>query len=435
LHNDENFCCNGLIAADRSIHPALNEVKKVYQNIYFKAKDISKGIITVENLFDFTDLNQYAFRWELYRNGEKIKEDAFAVELAPHQQKDITLNVPSIATQDGSEYYINIQATNKWGTAMLEAGHVVATEQFKLSGDYFSRKNIASGNLQVKKEANKLSFHSGDVFGEIDLQSGTFTNYAKIDGVRLSQFPEPYFWRAPTDNDFGNGMPAKLGIWRSAHQNRKIKNIVVGDQTKEGVEVKVEYELTDIAVPYTVEYLIHNDGSVQVTASMDMEGRSLAELPRFGMRLTLPSFFTTIQYYGRGPWENYSDRNESAFVGLYKDDVKNQYCNGYIRPQESGYKTDVRWFSLTDQNGRGYRFEGIQPICFSAINHSTESLDPGMTKKQQHPSDLPPDQNIHVQVDYKQRGVGGDNSWGALPHERYRLLDKKYTYSYTIQLL
>jgi beta-galactosidase len=122
-------------------------------------------------------------------------------------------------------------------------------------------------------------------------------------------------------------------------------------------------------------------------------------------------------------------------MGVYGDDVKNQYCNTYVRPQESGYKTDVRWFSLTNTKGSGVMFEGLQPICFSAINHSTESLDPGMTKKQQHPSNLPPDDNVYVQIDYKQRGVGGDNSWGALPHEKYRLLDKKYTYSYTIKLL
>ncbi len=167
---------------------------------------------------------------------------------------------------------------------------------------------------------------------------------------------------------------------------------------------------------------------------MDMTGRDLPELPRFGMRLDLPQQYSNLSYYGRGPWENYSDRNESAFVGLYSDDVKNQYAVNYIRPQESGYKTDVRWFMLTDKEGRGYKFTGVQAICFSAINHSTESLDPGMTKKQQHPSNLPPDQRVYVNIDYKQRGVGGDNSWGALPHDQYRLLDKKYSYSYIIQL-
>ena len=168
---------------------------------------------------------------------------------------------------------------------------------------------------------------------------------------------------------------------------------------------------------------------------MDMTGRDLPELPRFGMRMQLPGMFDSLQYYGRGPFENYSDRNRASFVGLYTDNVKNQFTANYIRPQENGYKTDVRWLSLTSNKGNGIMIRGVQPICFSAINHSTESLDPGMTKKQQHPSDLRPDDNVYLQIDLKQRGVGGDNSWGALPHDQYRLLDKKYSYSYIISLI
>jgi beta-galactosidase len=166
-----------------------------------------------------------------------------------------------------------------------------------------------------------------------------------------------------------------------------------------------------------------------------MTGRELPELPRFGMRMQVRDEYDSLRYSGRGPWENYSDRKESAFVGVYSDNAKDQYYKGYIRPQESGYKTDVRWFSLTNENGRGFLFKGMQPICFSAIDHSTEDLDPGMTKKQQHPTDLPPENAIYINIDLKQRGVGGDDSWGALPHEKYRLLDKKYSYSYVISLI
>ncbi len=434
LRNDENFCANGLIAANRTPHPGLFEVKKVYQNIYFSSASIGSGIVTVKNLFDFTNLDQYNFKWQLIRNGKKIKEESFHVELAPHQQKDITLAVPMIKSVEGTEFYVNIIATTKNATVLVAGDHEIATEQFKLSGDYFAKSNSASGTLQIKKEEGKLSFQSGSISGEIDLKSGTVRNYKSKEGMQLNRFPEPYFWRAPTDNDFGSGMPSNLGIWRSAHQTKKIKAITAGEQNSEGISVKVEYELTGIAVPYSIEYFIQNDGSIKVTASMDMTGRDLPELPRFGMRLDLPQQYSNLSYYGRGPWENYSDRNESAFVGLYSDDVKNQYAVNYIRPQESGYKTDVRWFMLTDKEGRGYKFTGVQAICFSAINHSTESLDPGMTKKQQHPSNLPPDQRVYVNIDYKQRGVVGDNSWGALPHDQYRLLDKKYSYSYIIQL-
>lgn len=207
-----------------------------------------------------------------------------------------------------------------------------------------------------------------------------------------------------------------------------------GDQGTDGLPVKIEYELA-IGVPYTVEYLVQNDGAIRVTSSMDMTGRNLPELPRFGIRMELPQQYSNLNYYGRGPWENYSDRNTASFVGLYKDSVKNQYTWNYIRPQEAGYKTDVRWVSLTNNNGRGLLIEGLQPICFSAINNSTEDLDPGLTKKQQHPTDIKPRRNVFLNIDLKQRGVGGDNSWGALPHEPYRLLDKKYSYSYVMKLV
>ncbi|MGF2411044.1 MAG: glycoside hydrolase family 2 TIM barrel-domain containing protein, partial [Ferruginibacter sp.] len=435
LLNDENFCSNGLIAANRTVHPGLNEVKKVYQNILFTAKDIATGIVTIKNIFDFTNLDQYNFKWQLISNGAKIKEESFNVTLAPHQQKDITLAIPMIKSMEGTEFYVNIIATTKKATDLVAAGHEIAIEQFKSGGDYFAKSNSTTGTLQIKKEDSKISFQSGNISGEIDLKSGTVRNYKLKEGMQLNRFPEPYFWRAPTDNDFGSGMPNNLGIWRSAHQNKKVKTVTAGEQNSEGLSVKVAYELTGIAVPYSIEYFIQNDGSIKVTASMDMTGRDLPELPRFGMRMQLPGWYDSLQYYGRGPFENYSDRNTASFVGLYNDNVKNQFTSNYIRPQESGYKTDTRWLSLTNKKGSGILIEGIQPICFSALGHSTESLDPGMTKKQQHPSDVRPDNNVYVQIDYKQRGVGGDDSWGALPHNQYRLLDKKYTYSYIIKLI
>jgi beta-galactosidase len=435
LQNDENFCANGLIAADRTPHPGLYEVKKVYSKIQFKAKDVSKGIITVENLYDFTNLDQFNYKWELMGNGEKVKDGSFAVSVAPHQSKDVILQVPMFKSVEGTEYYLNVYAFAKNATDLVPAGHEIAREQFKTAGDYFAKSNASSDNkLQVTKDANRLSFTSGNVKGEFDLRQGRLTRYSN-QSAGINDFPEPYFWRAPTDNDFGNGMPANLGIWRNAHVNRIVKSVTAGDQTNEGLPLKVVYELAGIGVPYTIEYFIQNDGAVRVTSSIDMTGRDLPELPRFGMRMQLPPQYSNLKYYGRGPWENYSDRNSASFVGLYNDSVKNQYTWNYIRPQEGGYKTDVRWVSLTNNDGKGLMIEGIQPICFSAINNSAEDLDPGLTKKQQHPTDIKPRSNVFLNIDLKQRGAGGDNSWGALPHEQYRLLDKKYSYSYVIKLI
>jgi len=434
LQNDENFCANGLVAANRTVHPGLLEVKKVYQNILFKQKDISKGMVTVQNLFDFTNLDQYNYKWELYRNGSKIKEETFAVNLEPHQQKDVQLSIPEL--KDDGEYFINVFAFTKNATDLVPAGHEIAREQFKMGGNYFAKVRPAEGKLEVKKVDNRLTFSSGNVKGEFDLRQGRFINYSKGNNRgSLNQFPEPYFWRAPTDNDFGNQMQVQLGIWRTAHVNRTVKNVTTGEQTAEGIPIKVEYELAGIKVPYVIEYFIQNNGAIRVTSSIDMTGRDLPELPRFGMRMQLPSQFDNLSYYGRGPWENYSDRNTASFIGLYKDDVGNQYTWNYIRPQEAGYKTDVRWLSLTNEKGNGVLIEGTQPICFSAIHNQSEDLDPGLTKKQQHPTDIKPRGNVYLNVDLKQRGVGGDNSWGALPHEQYRLLDKKYSYSYVIRLV
>jgi beta-galactosidase len=432
--NDENFCANGLIAANRTPHPGLYEVKKVYQNIKFYAKDLSKGLITIKNNFSFISTAPYRFYWTLMENGKEIYRENINIQVAAGQQQDINLRIPADQVKPSAEYFVNVYGVTIADTEMIPAGHEVAREQFKLGGDFFAVKD-AAGTLTVTKEADKIIFQSGDIKGEFDLKGGYFRNYQGKGGFQPLRMPEPYFWRAPTDNDFGSGMPNSLGIWRSAHQGRKLKNVTVGEQTLSGLPIKLEYELTGIAVPYTIDFLIMNDGSIRVTASIDLNGRDLPEMPRFGMRTQLAPEYGHLQFYGRGPWENYTDRNTAAFIGQYAGSVQDQFTANYIRPQENGYKTDVRWLSLTNAAGHGIYIEGVQPICFSALHHSAESMDPGMTKKQQHPSDLRPDKNVYLHIDLLQRGVGGDDSWGALPHDQYRLRAKNYSYSYIIRIL
>ncbi len=432
LQNDENFCANGLVSADRTPHPGLYEVKKVYQNVLFKQRDLARGMITIHNLFDFTDLSNYSFKWELYRNGEKVKEAPFNVNLAPHQRKDVQIKIPAIKRE--GEYYLNVFAYTKKPAELLPVGHEIAREQFKLSGDYFASKTATTGGLKVSKEADLIRFKAGEIEGVFDTKLAKFNTLSSKGTQAIRQFPEPYFWRAPTDNDFGNQMQVKSSVWRAAHIDRIIKNVTVGEQNASGLPIKVEYELAAIAVPYTVDYLIKNDGSIQVTASIDMSDRNLPELPRFGMRMELQKEFDNLSFYGRGPWENYSDRNTSSFIGIYQDLVKNQLVP-YIRPQENGYKTDVRWIKLTNAQGKGIEVTGMQPIGFSALNNLSEDFDPGFTKKQQHPTDVKVRNEVYLNIDLKQRGVGGDNSWGKLPHDPYRLLEKKYSYSYILKLI
>ena len=292
-----------------------------------------------------------------------------------------------------------------------------------------------NNDFKLVRNDRRISFTAGSVKGEFDIRRGQFISYTINDKRVISGFPEPYFWRAPTDNDFGNRMPLTLGVWRNAHLNRVVKSVSVTDSTADHINVMVNYTLSDIDVPYKVEYSIRKDGSVKVTASMDMAGKSLPELPRFGMRMNLMNSYKNIAYYGRGPWENYSDRNLSSFIGYYTARADSMYTWNYIRPQESGYRTDVRWFEMSDAAGNGIHIEGEGPVCFSAWNMTDEDLDPGLTKKQQHPAEIKMRGNITLHVDYKQRGVGGDDSWGALPHTEYRLLDKQYSYSYIISLV
>lgn len=432
--NDENGVADGMLSSDRTPDPGAYEIKKVYQYILFGSNDIGRGNLTIENLYDFTNLNQYNFKWELLQNGVKIKDGSFDIDLAPHGKKQIKLNLPMFKAMAGTEFFLNVYATLKNATSLLPAGFEVAKEQFKYAGNFFAKSTKSENQLKVTTEGDKISFTAGNVSGEFDKKNGRFTKYSKS-VTNMNYFPEPYFWRAPTDNDFGNGMPERLGVWRNAHDGKKVLNVEVANPADSGLLVKVNYQLNAIAVPYQVSYLIGNDGAIKVTASMDMTGRELPELPRFGMRTSLPKAFENLKYYGRGPYENYSDRSSASFIGVYTDKVENQFYKGYIRPQESGNKTDVRWLSLTDNTGKGIEIVGSQPLSFTAINYQTEDLDPGLSKKQQHPTDLPVRNRVFLNIDLKQRGVGGDDSWGAYPHQQYRLLDKKYTYSYIIKIV
>ncbi|WP_281228690.1 glycoside hydrolase family 2 TIM barrel-domain containing protein [Flavobacterium aquiphilum] len=438
LHNDENFCANGLVSANRIPHPGLLEVKKVYQDIQFELKNETD--LLIKNYFRFTNLSNYTFKWELIKNGLKVKEGEFNLDVNPEETKEIKLDYG--AFDAGSEYFLNVYAFSKYDTPLVEKGHEFAREQFAIGkGSWFKNTSVAKNEVKLKYSVknNILSFENEKITGDFDLQKGELLKYMRKNdaNVIFTNFPSPYFWRAPTDNDFGSGMPSKLEIWKEASKDPKVISVNLDKKSSEGLLVKVAYQLAKVDVPYTVDYLIQNDGSIKVTAAIDMKGKDLPEMPRFGMRLKLNGAFDNLDYYGRGPWENYSDRNSASFMGEYSDKVINQFTRNYIRPQESGYKTDVRWLTLKNSKGEGMKIEGLQPIGFSALNIPTEDLDPGKNKAQRHPSDLDLDSKeaVYLHLDYKQRGLGGDDSWGRLPHDPYRLLNKQYSYSYIISLI
>lgn len=430
-HNDENFCCNGLVAPDRTPHPGLFEVKKAYQYIQFRVYKLTDGIITVKNMYDFTNLNNYNFKWELVKNGKKEAEGKFKIDLAPKLEKDVKIALPTLPFAPGKEYFINVYAYSNNATGVIPAGHEVAREQFAFTqNNYFTPIAAGTGKPTVTTQNNWIKVVAGKVTLNFNKQRGTLDGYS-VNGKRLiEQGPEINFWRSPTDNDFGNGMQHKSNIWRNAGENKRVKDVQVKEDGST-VSITVQYLLTDIASEYTLTYTVNADGALKIEAEYRAGTNELPEMPRFGMLFTLPLSFDNFSYYGRGPWENYSDRKFSSFIGEYQFKVADQVMP-YVRPQEFANRTDVRWLTLSNDSGQGIRVDGLQPLSVSALNNRPEDFDPGLTKKQQHPKDVFKRFNVTLAVDLAQRGVGGDDSWGRLPHEPYRLLDKTYKYGFVI---
>lgn len=432
--NDENFCHNGLVWPDRTPHPALKEVKKVYQDVNFKAVDLSKGLISVINEFHYTNLEDYTFKYQVLKNGEVIKSGDFEVNLAPESQKLVKLELPDMPASDGVEYLLNLMVYTKAGSDLLPQGTEIAREQFMSGeGKYFVNKvNATSGTVKVADGKDNVVLEAAGVFVDISKKTGLMSDYKSDGKPCFVAKPKPNFWRAPTDNDFGNGMPRKLSIWRAAGDNTSVKNVDVRQEGGKAI-VTVDMWLKDVASDYQIVYTLSGDGALGVNVAYKAGINPLPEMPRFGMIMSLPKTLENFTYYGRGPWENYNDRNFSSFIGIYESKVADQYVP-YTRPQENGYKTDLRWLTLTDNSGKGIRIEGLQPICASALQNWPEDFDPGFSKKNQHINNIYPNRDVVVlSVDLKQRGLGGDDSWGMYPHEQYLLKAKEYSYGYVIR--
>jgi beta-galactosidase len=434
----ENFCANGLIAPDRTLHPAIYEVKKVYQNIHFSDIDITSGKIHLKNDFSFINLNNYKFNWELVRNGEKLAEGDFEIDILPGKEKDIQLNLGRITFEPGTEYFLNVYARTKESKNLIPANYEIAKEQFTFkNNDYFTLPKVKNGAIVKIDSKASLEINAGQVTLVFNKNDGTLSKYLFKEVPILKVAPEINFWRAYTDNDYGSQFQITSNVWRCAGSNKTLKSFQVNESEGQLV-IDVTYHLSDINSDYKLKYTVYPDGSLGFYAIWKA-GMKLPEMPRFGMLFTLPDQYNHLSWYGRGPWENYSDRKTSAFIMKYNSTIEEQYSN-YVRPQEMGNKTDVRWMILTDKAGNGLRIEGLQPLSISALYNRPEDFDAGLTKKQMHMSDVPPSFSYQVKplhevilcVDLKQRGVGGDNSWGEQPHDEYRLMEDHYGYGFII---
>ncbi|KFC58920.1 beta-galactosidase [Flavobacterium gilvum] len=430
--NDENDCNNGLLLPDRTPNPAAFEVKKVYQDILFQPVDIKNGIIQIINDFGFTNLNTYNFKYEVLENGKIIKEGTIDVALSPKSKKDFKIDLPKIVSKPGVEYLLNVFACTKIGSEIVPQNFEIAREQFVIdNGNYFAKSIERNSSSKINEEKNEFVLNAGTVIVKISKTTGLITYYSSKGEKYFKQYPEPNFWRAPTDNDFGNKMPERNNIWRTAGQNSILENIqVIEENGKEYVVAKLK--LNDVDSDYTIKYSLSKDGALEVQPSFKRGSISLPDMPRFGMIFSLKGDFENLDYYGRGPWENYPDRNESSLKGIYQSKVADQYVP-YTRPQENGNKTDVRWFKLSNNKGNGLQVKGLQPLGMSTLNNYPSDFDPGLSKKNQHISDITPRNEVVVCVDLTQRGLGGDTSWGAYPHEQYLLKQSEYTYGFIIK--
>lgn len=432
--SDNNFLINGLISADYTPHPGMWEVKYAYQYVRFAAKDLSKRIFTITNYRDFKDLTDCQIEWTLSANGERVTSGILKdFNLAPHKKVDVKLPVSNFVPEAGVEYFVDFSVVLNKDLPFREKGYEVAHDQFQLP-DFTNAP-------QEKQSMAALSLSSDDakvvITGEnfsiaFDKANGEISSY-EINGMELFQKgPKVNFWRPCNDNDKGSNMIKRLGIWREVSQNVKLKNLETSQEKDNLVSLIATYELSAVKSSQTVVYTINGDGAINVESSFEMGSDKLPVMPRFGMRWELPVNFDNLSYFGRGPQENYCDRNNGTFVGQYSSKVADQYFN-YVRPQENGYKTQVRWFELRNENGVGLRISGAPQLGFSSLHNPIEDFDQVTHNDYRHTNDIVKKDGVFVTVDLKQMGVAGDNSWGATPYKEYLVPAQNYKFNFTIK--
>ncbi|WP_058302275.1 glycoside hydrolase family 2 TIM barrel-domain containing protein [Gorillibacterium timonense] len=438
--NDGNFCGNGLIFADGTPSPKLAEVKAVYQNIRFQAVDLKKGAVRVTNRFLFTDLDEFEFVCTLERNGELVEERSGSYSLAPQEEETLFFSWPQPeAAKPGDEYVVTLKVVQKEDTLWALKGHAVAVGQFVLpvpvaakqaaEGLHNTANTTAEAKLEMGSKGGRRTVQGEDFFLAFDEATGELESF-QVQGTELladGEGPTPYFWRPYTDNDRGNGHHERCAVWRNAGAER-LPVSVQFDASGAALTVRQEFLLPEAAQSQVrVTYTVTPDGLVRVRQELT-PGPGLPEIPAVGMRFHLDGSFDRLEWYGRGPEENYWDRNTGTFIGKYASTVAEQ-VTPYLRPQECGNKTDVRYARLTNAAGIGLDIHGCPYVELSALPYTPEELE-----SHDHAYKLPVSSRTVVRVNDKQMGVGGDDSWGARTHPEFTLhANRTYVYEYTLK--
>ena len=429
--NATNFCCNGIVQPDRKPNPALHEVKKVYQYIKATPIDLLAGKVRIDNNYDFLNLDSFETAWELSEDGTVIQHGSLGrFDVAPRQELETVVPFQTRQFTPGAEYALKITFALAEETLWAERGHLVAWDQWQMPFDVppAPKINLADlPDLSIEEKTDILEILGRKFRLLIGKKSGAIESF-EFDGKQRIAAPlRPNFWRAPTDNDIGNKMPERLGIWKDAVRELEVVNVAI-DRPKPQV---LRVALTAKFPPggksaYYLTYTVYASADI-IVESRFVPGVALPNLPRFGMQMDIPAEFDTMTWYGRGPHETYSDRKTGAAVAIHAGPVQDQ-VHLYVRPQENGNKTDVRWVALTNRDGVGLIAVGMPLLNVSAWPFTMADLE-----KAQHTNELPTRDTITVNLDHAQMGIGGDNGWGAFTHPQYLLPPKPYTYTFRLK--
>ena len=445
--SDYNFNCNGIIAPNRRLNPHAYEIQYVLQNVWIKDFDAENGSFNVYNENFFKNIDDLSLTATLFANGVKLTTVAIpdTKGIAPQATKLVKSEALKNAIEKAEaehateEITINFAFASDGSQPLVDKGQVMARQQIVLNGYEFdkvdapantgSKIEVEETNSYVKVSAERMSVTIGKKTGMID--------YLDVDGEPMLKFREsmtPEFWRAPTDNDYGASLQKKMRVWKNPQMNLKSFD---KSESKDSVVLTANFEMPEVKAELMLRYRINAAGEVAVTEKMttDKEAK-VADLFRYGMQLQMPASFSKLEYYGRGPEENYIDRHSSSFIGKYEANVKDEYYP-YVRPQESGNHTDIRYFSIFNPaTGKGITFEGYAPMECSAIPYLVEDLDAGIEKEHawgQHSGDLIEKGLVQLHIQQRQFGLGCIDSWGASPMEKYRMHYQDRCFSFVIK--
>jgi len=425
--NDGNFCIKGLIGSDRVPYPHYYEVQKIYQPIDFKLVDSTLPKVKVINRYDFTSLDQLDLVYEYLSNGKSVQTGTIdGSSILPGQSAEI--RIPQLKTElSNTEICLNLSARLKKATNWATEGFCVAREQLVLKSITVPNIMASGKDLRTKESDTEVVVQNEDFSASFSKSTGALLSWKFQQKELLNGYLEPYFWKPANDNQKMSGFEREQGKWKSACEKRIIEKYEIAQ--KDGlVSIQFNTKLPTIGASCQLSYLLNGEGKIQVNAAYQPSCDTIPLIPKFGMRMQIPDKFTTVDWYGRGPWENYPDRKSGSLIGIYESKLEN-FITNYPAPQDNANRCDVRWFSFSEQKGRSIKVTGLQPLCFHAWPYIEDNLE-----KAKHPFDLPKCDFINLNIDLNIHGVGGNDTWGAKTMEKYTIDgNKPYHYGFILE--